>query len=246
MQPADPAQQPASAPPLDAVRGLVTSATQRLLGHTIAISDQDWRAPSRLPGWSRGHVATHIARHADALVRLTEWARTGRRQDMYPSRGQREHEIEEGAGRPGLALQVDLDSTAGHLETAFEGLDRSGAWDAEVELRGGLRVPARVLPLARLTEVVLHHVDLDVGFEVSDIDPTTAEWLLEWCAFRLRGRDEFPTLRLTTDTGFETSVGSAGQPLAVSGSSAALLGWLTGRAAPDAVRGAAGLRLPSF
>src|SRR5918999_2390237 len=62
---------------LDTLRGLVTMATQQLLGDTIAVSDEDWRGPSRLPEWSRGHVASHIARHADGMVRLTEWARSG-------------------------------------------------------------------------------------------------------------------------------------------------------------------------
>ena len=75
-------------------------------------------------------------------------------------------------------------------------LDAAAAWDTIVELRGGLQVPARLLPLARLLEVVIHHVDLDIGYEVDDIDDPTAEWLLEWCAFRLRSRDEFPKLDL--------------------------------------------------
>jgi len=29
-----------------------------LLGDTILVSDEEWRAPSRLPDWTRGHVAT--------------------------------------------------------------------------------------------------------------------------------------------------------------------------------------------
>ena len=70
---------------LETLRGLVTTATQRLLGDTISVAEEQWRAPSRLPDLTRGHVATHIARHADALVRLAQWARTGERQDMYPS-----------------------------------------------------------------------------------------------------------------------------------------------------------------
>ena len=63
---------------VETLRGLVNGATQRLLGDTIRVSDEDWRGPSRLPGWTRGHVASHIARHADGMVRLTEWARSGR------------------------------------------------------------------------------------------------------------------------------------------------------------------------
>ena len=66
---------------LETLRGLVNAATSRLLGDTIAVGDEDWPAPSRLPGWSRGHVASHIARQADGMVRLTEWARSGQRQE---------------------------------------------------------------------------------------------------------------------------------------------------------------------
>ena len=60
----------AAAEELDRLRGLVTTATQRLLGDTISVSDADWNAPSRLPEWTRGHVATHLARQADGLTRL--------------------------------------------------------------------------------------------------------------------------------------------------------------------------------
>src|SRR4029450_882875 len=174
---------------LETLRALVTTATQRLLGDTILVADEQWRAPSRLPDWTRGHVATHIARHADALVRLAQWARTGERQDMYPSPEHRLAEIGAGAGGSGLDLQIDLDTSAEHLSTAFDELDGASAWDAVVEMRGGLKVPARRLPLARLLEVIIHHVDLDIGYEITNIDAQTAEWLLEWCAFRLRERD---------------------------------------------------------
>jgi maleylpyruvate isomerase len=231
---------------LETLRGLVTTATQRLLGDTISVSDEDWRGPSRLPDWSRGHVASHIARQADGLVRLTEWARTGQRQDMYASAEQRATDIEEGSGRTGLELQIDLDTSAGRLGDAFETLDEAGAWDAVVELRSGIKVPARLLPLARLLEVVVHHVDLDVGFEFDDIETSTAEWLLEWCAFRLGQRDDFPRVELASESGFTIALGKAGEPVAVRGTSADLLGWVMGRLDRSAVDGDEGLQLPSF
>jgi maleylpyruvate isomerase len=231
---------------LETLRGLVRTATQRLLGDTILVTDDQWRAPSRLPDWTRGHVATHIARHADALCRLAQWACTGERQDMYPSPEHRASEIEAGAGRSGLDLQIDLDTSAGRLSAAFDEIEAANAWDAVVEMSRGLKVPARLLPLARLLEVAIHHVDLDVGYEITDIDTQTAEWLLEWCGFRLRDREDFPKLQLTSDSGFTTAVGSAGDPVAVSGSSANLLGWLLGRTDASAVTGGDGLRLPAF
>jgi maleylpyruvate isomerase len=231
---------------LETLRGLVRTATQRLLGDTILVTDDQWRAASRLPGWTRGHVATHIARHADALVRLTQWARTGERQDMYPSSEYRANEIETGAGRSGLDLQIDLDTSAGRLSSAFDELDVAEAWDAVVEMRGGIKVPARLLPLARLLEVVIHHVDTDIGYEIADIDTQTADWLLEWCAFRLRDRENFPKLELSSDSGLTAAVGTVGEPVAVSGSSAHLLGWLLSRTDGSAVTGAGELELPAF
>jgi maleylpyruvate isomerase len=231
---------------LETLFGLVTAATQRLLGDTISVSDEDWRGPSRLPEWSRGHVATHIARQADGIVRLTEWARTGQRQDMYASAEQRTADIEQGSGRTGLELQIDLDTSAGRLGNAFEALNEAGGWDAVVELRGGLKVPARLLPLARLLEVVVHHVDLDIGFEFDQIETAAAEWLLEWCAFRLRERAEFPKLELSSESGFTIALGNAGEPVAVGGTSADLLGFVMGRLDRSAVRGAEALQLPAY
>jgi maleylpyruvate isomerase len=230
---------------LETLRGLVSAATQRLLGDTIAVGDEDWQAPSRLPGWSRGHVASHIARQADGMVRLTEWARSGERREMYASAEQREADINAGAGRSGLEYQIDLDTSAGRLDQAFDALD-DAAWDVVVELRSGTKVPARMLPLARLVEVVIHHVDLDIGYEVAQIEDTTAEWLLEWCAFRVREREEFPKLDLTADSGFTISLGNAGEPTAVSGTSANLLGWVMSRVDDSAVRGGEGLPRPPF
>lgn len=230
---------------LETLRGLVSIATQRLLGDTIAVSDENWPAPSRLPGWSRGHVASHIARQADGIVRLTGWARSGERQDMYASVEQREADINAGAGRTGMELQIDLDTSAGRLDQAFDTLD-DAAWDTVVELRGGTKVPARMLPLARLLEVVIHHIDLDVGFEFADVDDATAEWLLEWCAFRVRSRDEFPRLDLTADSGFTISLGNAGEPSAVGGRSADLLGWVMSRVDDSVVNGGDGRQRPAF
>lgn len=249
VDPSPTAERPAGPPDqvnsLARLRALLGEATARLLGDTITVSEDDWRGPSLLPGWSRGHLATHIARQADGLVRLTEWARTGERQDMYSSPDQRESEIEQGALRSGLDLQVDLDTSARRLEQAFDSVEEAAAWDAMVEMRGGLQGPVRVLPLARLLEVTLHHADLGTGYRLDDIDAATADWLLEWCAIRLRERAEFPRLQLTSDTTTIT-VGSSGEPRVVRGRSQQLLGWLTGRCDNTALQGSAGLRLPAF
>lgn len=231
---------------LETLRGLMSSATARLLGDTIAVSDEDWRGPSRLPDWTRGHVATHVARQADALGRLLAGAVNGTPGRMYESDEQRAAEIEEGAGRSGLDLQIDLDTAAERLWERMDEVDAAGKWSEPVSLRGGGTAPARLLPLARLTEVVLHHVDLDIGYEVDAIDPVVAGWLLEGCSVRLRSREGFPSLTLIIDGAEPVSVGSAGETREVRGPAPRLLGWLTGRSGTDGLTGADGITLPAF
>ncbi len=231
---------------VDALRALMITATQQLLGDTISVTDESWRGNSRLAGWTRGHVATHVARQADALVRLVEGARSGNPQPMYSSPEQRTSDIEAGAGRTGLELQIDLDTSAGALSDAFEMVEQDAVWDKMVELRGGDQVPVRLLPLARLCEVVLHHVDLDIGLDLDELDQPTADWLLEWLAVRLRNRAGFPQIRVHSDSGVSLVVGHEGEPTEVSGASVQLLGWLTGRSSSDQLRGAEGLTLPPF
>lgn len=227
------------------VRLLLSTATHQLLGDTITVEEDAWHAASRLPGWTRAHVATHLARQADALGRLVEGAHTGEHRTMYDTDEQRSSEIEAGASRSGLELQIDLDTAAGRLGAGFDRLDAAHAWDATVELRGGQTAPARLLPLARLAEVVLHHVDLDIGFDVDAIDPVIATWLLEWAAFRLRSRD-FPALTLETGSGARTPIGTGEDPRTVRGTPPRLLGWLTGRSSADQVDGADGIVLPAY
>lgn len=230
---------------LETLRGLVAHATQRLLGDTIEITDEQWHTPSRLPGWNRAQVATHVARQADGLTRLATWARTGERQEMYGSEEQRTIDIDAGRARSGLELQIDLDESAGRLSDAFEALDEPDRWSEPVQLRNGREVPARVLPLGRLSEVVLHHVDLDIGWGVDDIDAQSAGWLLEWCARRLKSRDDFPALSLIADEGTRVTIGDA-QPTTVTGPANRLLGWLTSRSDTTGLTGADEITLPAY
>ena len=71
------------------------SATRRLLDGMGRLSDAAARQPSLLPGWSRGHVLTHLARNAEGSTRLLTWARTGVPSYEYESAAARAAEIEE-------------------------------------------------------------------------------------------------------------------------------------------------------
>lgn len=219
------------------VRSLLAAADRRLLGDTISVEDAAWRADSRLPGWTRGHVATHIARHADAFSRLADWARTGTEQQMYP--GDRDAEIEAGAGRNALEIQTDLDTSAGRLGTEFDAVADARAWDRIVRLRDGREIKAGLLPAGRLVEVVVHHLDLDIGLTTDDVDEPAAEAALDWCAFRQAGRDGYPALRMITDGGRTYDFGPRHQEdvITISGPANRLLGWITRRSGSDGLDG---------
>src|ERR687888_67400 len=77
---------------------------------------------SILPGWTRGHVVTHLARNADALRNLLYWARTGERTPMYPSYEARNSAIEMGAGRPLPEQLEDLQGASARFVEAAEPL----------------------------------------------------------------------------------------------------------------------------
>jgi maleylpyruvate isomerase len=70
------------------------------------------RISSLLPGWTRGHVLTHLARNADGGSRLLTWARTGTPSAEYPSLEARATQIEAGAGRSAAELVADARASA--------------------------------------------------------------------------------------------------------------------------------------
>jgi maleylpyruvate isomerase len=128
----------------------------------------DPRRPSRLPGWTVGHVLTHLARNADSHVRMLDAARRGEVADQYAGGNpQRSADIEAGAGRPAADLVADVLTSAARLEESWD------ATRAEVWATGHGRVVSGVWPLAELPfrrwrEVELHHVDLGLDYDVSD------------------------------------------------------------------------------
>ncbi|WP_051208507.1 maleylpyruvate isomerase family mycothiol-dependent enzyme [Propionicicella superfundia] len=220
--------------PMADLRQLKLEATQRLLGDTIQISDEDWEGSSHLPGWTRAHVAAHLARNADAYRGIVEGVVDGTTVAMYPGDESRAWAIERGSEQTPLELQIDLDTSASRLAGAFDRL-RPEQWDEPVRFDHQL-YPVAFIVLSRLSEVVLHHVDLDCGFDLADVEEETALWLLRWCIRRLRDVPGECPCRIETPDGDAAVIGPP-DPAAptVSGSVAGLVGWLSGRTSADAV-----------
>ncbi len=218
----------------------IGEATQRLLGDTIALSDDDWRGASLLPGWSRAHVATHLARGADALRAVMAAALDGQTRPLYPSAVEKVMALERGAERSGLDLQIDLDTSAGEFNALC---DTVTDWLAPVSLSGG-EFPMSVLLMVRLQEVMLHHLDLDCGFTWAKIDLVPARWLLQWLILLLGDDGALPVCDIESDSGVTASFGSTGDRRTVTGPDAALWAWLAGRSDGGGLEGAEGLTWP--
>ena len=180
--------------------------------------------PSRCPGWTRGHILTHVARNADALVNLVTNATTGSSTPMYASPESRETDIEAGAGRPLDEQVVDVESSAARFASAAAGLTDEMT-DLPLVARNNTKVKAGYLPFMRLREVVLHHLDLNADYGFADVDDDVVLWLLQDTIRRLSRDPETPSMSIRTDEGDVWSIGD-GQPI-VSGSRADVLAWLT-------------------
>ncbi|GAA1792642.1 maleylpyruvate isomerase family mycothiol-dependent enzyme [Actinomadura chokoriensis] len=218
----------------------ISAATQALLATAARLDDADVRGPSLLPGWTRGHVLTHVARNADGGTRLLTWARTGVESYEYASLDARAAEIEEGANRPADTLVEDVRRSADRFAEAFA-LMPDEAWERTVQWTTGARHPAARAADARLTEVLVHHVDLDAGFAPGDWPADFTSRMLAGVTASFARRDDGPALRLhATDTGEDHGTGDH----LVTGPAPSLLAWLLGRSPATGLSGATHLEIP--
>src|SRR5205807_199393 len=74
------------------------AATERLAATVKTMAPEDLGRPSLLPGWTRAHVLTHIARNADGTRNLLLSVRSGHLVRMYASSATRAADIDAGAG----------------------------------------------------------------------------------------------------------------------------------------------------
>jgi maleylpyruvate isomerase len=150
---------PGAGPPDVWVAGCV-AAQAALDAALVGLDDAAARRASLLPGWSIGHVLTHIARNADSVVWRLEGAARGEVRDQYPGGlEQRAADIEGGAGRSAGALVEDVRKTSDAVTRAMAALPEP-AWDAPTRTSRGVEESSRDAVLSRWREVVVHHGDL--------------------------------------------------------------------------------------
>jgi maleylpyruvate isomerase len=196
------------------------------------------RGPSLLPGWTRGHVITHLARNADALVNLLTWARTGVEHEAYASRADRDADIEEGARRILQVIKADLDSACVRFDHACRDMP-AHSWRSEVTAPKGATIPASQVPLFRLREVWIHLIDLNSGIGFEDLPADFVEEFLDDAVKQFEGRVDPFRIEVGLPDGTQRiwTVNGPTSRRSVSGSASTVLGWLTGRTGGAGVRG---------
>ena len=204
----------------DAAVALLAATTDALLDDVRELDDDAVRAPSLLPGWSRGHVLTHVARNADGLGRLLTWARTGEPESMYASAAGRDADIAAGAGRGAAELEADVEASAERFLAQLAALPADRR-DVPLTPWSGLDpVPAHVVLWFRLREVGYHHLDLALPSLPAGPDGTGRPR-------RFRDLPAAVVARGLPEALARTGVDPAAA--GVHGEPGDLLGWLTGR-----------------
>ncbi|MBR7839472.1 maleylpyruvate isomerase family mycothiol-dependent enzyme [Actinospica durhamensis] len=223
----------------------VRDASARLLATVSGLDEPALRGPSSLPGWSRAHVVVHLARNADAQLRMLDGALRGVQVEQYAGGEQgRAQEIEDGVTADAATIVAGLESSVSALEQRWASLPEH-VWDLEtVTLR--FRRTVREGIAARWREVEIHHVDLGCGYAPEDWPTEFVDAFLERTINRLPTRllhatqatqdanlrwrlVDHDTMRVWRVDTASVQTGAGAADAQVRGSGRQLLAWLVGR-----------------
>ena len=164
------------------------AGAHRRLREMVSATDLRVGAPSLLPGWTVGHVLTHLARNAEAMCLRIDAATRGELVDQYANGAAgREAAIADGAGRPTDDIIADLLLWTDRLDGVFRRLPGE-IWSRPVRTVAGGEHPVSLLPFRRWREVEVHLVDLDLGYSPHDWSPDFVERVLPRLIERLPDR----------------------------------------------------------
>jgi maleylpyruvate isomerase len=165
------------------------AASQRALAdHLARVGELDPADASLLPGWTVGHVLTHIARNADGALRQLDGL-----PQYWMGMDSRNADIELGAGRPWADLVEDVVSTS---DAVLSRMREVSDWSGVTTSIAGRR-PKGALPFTRRREVEIHRVDLglDYGFADLPADLVRTEvrlMTMAWSARQPMGMTQLP------------------------------------------------------
>jgi maleylpyruvate isomerase len=216
-----------------------TDAHRRLLTTLSNLSDADVRRPSRLAGWTVGHVVTHLARNADSFSAAVAGASRGEVGEQYPHGPEgRAADIEAGARRDAATLVDDVARSITALERAWAQTSPATWRDGEICAADHRPYPMAEGAYRRWREVEVHRADLGLT-----PDPVWTGWSEGFVAAELERQLPGLADRLAPGTAVRLTISDDGSvvhvprpdPEAASArlSRAEVVAWLLGRALPE-------------
>lgn len=144
---------------------------QRLRAVVYDLGDSEVARPSwtELPGWSVGHVVTHLARNAEAMCRRMEGAIRSRSSSStrVARRGARPRSCKRRGDERRYPRRCDRSVVTTRLDELVESLDNE-AWGRRVRTVAGNEHPVAFLPFRRWREFEVHLVGLRLHVNPAD------------------------------------------------------------------------------
>ncbi|MEW1813169.1 maleylpyruvate isomerase family mycothiol-dependent enzyme [Pseudarthrobacter phenanthrenivorans] len=212
-----------TSPSPDALLAELHKAADALTAAVDRIPAGGDKAPSTLPGWSRGHLLAHIAGICDALARQVEYGRQGEKVELYDGGVDgRNRAIELAAGH---SLEEHREDVAAAVQRALAAFDALGEdeWQTRIAFRDGVIFDAG---LALWRELVIHTADLDAGTGPEVWNRDFCSHLFDFLAARVPAETRLVLQPVALPP---LTLGAGGSTVVVSGMITDIAAWLAGR-----------------
>jgi maleylpyruvate isomerase len=174
---------------------------QRLLQSLDSLTDDQCREPSALPGWTRGHVLSHLARNAESHVHVLQCAARGEVGEQYVGGAKaRKEGIESHAHDSAESLVNAVRKSIYALEGQWAATNSEG-WQGHGVNSAGASIAMSDIVFLRWREVEVHHADLALAFTSANWNSTYVRYELDrqvmlWRASKPMGLTPVPKIAL--------------------------------------------------
>lgn len=174
---------------------------QKLLQSLESLTDEQCREPSALPGWTRGHVLSHLARNAESHVHVLQCAARGEVGEQYVGGAKaRKQGIETHAADSAESLVASVRKSIYALEGQWAATNSEG-WQGHGINSAGSSIAMSDIVFLRWREVEVHHADLALTFMFANWNSTYVRYELDrqvmmWRANKPMGLTPVPKIAL--------------------------------------------------
>jgi maleylpyruvate isomerase len=154
-------------------------ASQQVLDNKLVLlKDDHVGLPSLLPGWTVGHVLSHIALNAHAFVGVASALSRGEVGVMYPGGdAQRDGDIEAAALSSADQIRAHVSASSRAMVDAWRALSADQLTGTFCRTQGAPQFPASVVVARRVREVEVHHHDAGLPwFSFADWSDNYVDW----------------------------------------------------------------------